>query len=67
MKELQILRDAAKKAVEDVESKVLEDEQEFNKYTDVCLVTIKTSDDVEKKRVLEVVLQDLANYKLCLD
>ena len=51
MKELKILRDAAKKEVEDVESKVLEAEQEFNKYADVSLVTIKTSNDVEKKRV----------------
>ncbi|KAH0642087.1 hypothetical protein KY290_033692 [Solanum tuberosum] len=68
VKELKVLRDDTKKEVEDVESKVLVAEHEFNKCANISLVTTKASDDVEeKKRVLEVALQDLANYKLCLD
>ncbi|XP_055824546.1 uncharacterized protein LOC129893076 [Solanum dulcamara] len=68
VKELNALRDAAKKEVEDVESKVSTAEQEYNRCVDVSLATANASNDVEdKKRVLEISLQDLTNYKLRLD
>ena len=41
VKELQVLRDAAKKEVEVVDSKVLEAEQKFKKCTNVSFVTTK--------------------------
>ncbi|KAF3669444.1 hypothetical protein FXO38_07581 [Capsicum annuum] len=68
VKKFKSLRDAAKEEVRKIESKVSTAEEEFNKCADIPLATQNASNDVDqKKQVLEDSLQDLVNYKLCLD
>lgn len=68
MKKLKAHRYAAKQEVEEVESKVLDAEEEFFNCSVIFLATIDDSNVVEKnKQVLKDALQDLVNYILCLD
>ncbi|PHT87357.1 hypothetical protein T459_09463 [Capsicum annuum] len=68
VKKLKSLQDVAKEEVRKIESKVSAAEKEFNKCADISLATQNASNDVDqKKQVLEDSLQDLVNYKLCLD
>ncbi|OIT39868.1 hypothetical protein A4A49_51516 [Nicotiana attenuata] len=68
VKQLRALRDAAKKEVEEIESRVSPAEEEYRRCSDVSLVTVDALADVEtKKQYLEVTLKDLVNYKLYLD
>ncbi|KAK4360178.1 hypothetical protein RND71_019130 [Anisodus tanguticus] len=65
---LRARRDAAKKEVEEIESKVSSTEEEYRRCADVFVVAANDSADVkEKRRHLEASLQNLVNYKLCLD
>lgn len=68
MKKLKASRDVIIQKDEEVESKVSTTEEEFIKCDGVSLPIPNASNDIEKmKQVLEVSLQDLVNYKLCLD
>ncbi|KAF3632202.1 hypothetical protein FXO38_26251 [Capsicum annuum] len=68
VKKLKAHRYAAKQEVEEVESKVLDAEEEFFNCSVIFLATIDDSNVVEKnKQVLKDALQDLVNYILCLD
>ncbi|PHT38090.1 hypothetical protein CQW23_21663 [Capsicum baccatum] len=68
VKKLKDFRDAAKKEAKEIESKVSTVEEEFTKYAEIFLAAQNASNDVkQKKQVLEDSLQDLLNYKLCLD
>ncbi|PHU04674.1 hypothetical protein BC332_25496 [Capsicum chinense] len=68
VKKLKALQDATKEEAKEIKSKVSAAEEEFTKCADISLATQNASNDVEqKKQVLEDSLQDLVNYKLCLD
>nr|XP_009587845.1 uncharacterized protein LOC104085500 [Nicotiana tomentosiformis] len=68
VKQLRALRDAAKKKVEEIESRVSSTEEKYRRCSDASLAITDDLADVEKrKKYLEATLQDLVNYKLCLD
>ncbi|PHU00410.1 hypothetical protein BC332_30197 [Capsicum chinense] len=68
VKKLKALRDAVEQESAEMESKVLAAKDECSKCSDISLYMKKTSKVVDKKKqVLVAALQDLVNYKLCLD
>ncbi|KAF3671383.1 hypothetical protein T459_21272 [Capsicum annuum] len=64
VKKLKAPRDATKEKVKKIKSKLSATEEEFTKCADISLAT---NDVKKKKKGFKDSLQDLVNYKLCVD
>ncbi|KAH0640152.1 hypothetical protein KY285_036738 [Solanum tuberosum] len=65
---LEVVLEAAKKKVEEVQANILATEDEISSYENMSLLTLEDSLRLEQKReCLEASRQDLTNYKLRLD
>ncbi|KAH0775696.1 hypothetical protein KY290_007107 [Solanum tuberosum] len=63
---LEIVLEAAKKKVKEVQAKILATEDEISSYENMSLLTLEDSIRLEQKReCLKASRQDLTNYKLC--